>query len=171
MKKPLPIAYEPVDEYFSKRLDQLPVVEGLDFGSGRIEHRRCYVEMLDGLAKWSHLRSVVRVDASREMDGQTTTQTPYYLSSLVASPADFNRFIRQYWRIGNSLHWQPDVVFRERRQRTRLDNGPLNLATARRLALQSLHQVHDANSLKNRRKMAGWDEEYLSTMLAKITSF
>ena len=164
-----------MDEYFSKRLGQLPVVEGLDFGSGRIEHRRCYVEthldLLNGLAKWSHLRSVVRVDASREMDGQTTTQTCYYLSSLVAPPADFNRFIRQHWRIGNSLHWQLDVVFRERRQRTRLDNGPLNLATARRLALQSLHQVHDANSLKNRRKMAGWDEEYLSTMLAKITSF
>lgn len=60
------------------------------------------------------------------------------------------------------------MVFREDRQRTRLDNGPLNLATARKLALQALHQVQDANSLKNRRKMAGWDEQYLRTILNKM---
>ena len=96
---------------------------------------------------------------------------PGPLSSLAVPPADFNRFIRQHWRIENSLHWQLDVVFREDRQRTRLDNGPLNLATARKLALQVLLQVHDANSLKNRRKIAGWDEEYLRTVLAKIAPF
>lgn len=172
LKRNLPIAYEQVDEHFSKRLEQLPAVVDLDFGSGRIEQRRCYVEthldLLDGLAEWHHLRSVVRVDASREIEGRTTIQTRYYLSSLSVPPADFNRFIRPHWRIENNLHWQLDVVFREDRQRTRLDNGPLNLATARKLALQALYQVHDANSLKNRRKMAGWDEEYLKTVLAKM---
>jgi hypothetical protein len=66
------------------------------------------------------------------------------------------------------LHWKLDVVFREDRQRTRLGNGPLNLATARKLALQALHQVQDANSTKNRRKMAGWDDEYLRAVLAKM---
>ena len=172
LKKNLPIAYEQMDEHFRQRLGRLPMVKDLDFGSGRIEQRRCYVEthldLLDGLAEWGHLRSVVRVDAGREIDGRTTTQTRYYLSSLAAPPADFNRFIRPHWRIENSLHWQLDVVFREDRQRTRLDNGPLNLATARKLALQALHQVQDVNSLKNRRKMAGWDEEYLRTVLAKM---
>ncbi|MBU6123386.1 hypothetical protein [Hymenobacter siberiensis] len=59
------------------------------------------------------------------------------------------------------------MVFREDRQRTRLDNGPLNLATARKMAL-ALHQVQDANSTKNRRKMAGWDDEYLRAVLAKM---
>ena len=172
LKKNLPIAYEQVDEHFDKRLGQLPEQEELDFGSGRIERRRCTVEtrleLLDGLADWGHLRSIVRVDASREINGQTTTQTRYYLSSLVAPPTDFNRYIRQHWHIENRLHWKLDVVFREDRQRTRLDNGPLNLATARKLALQALHQVQDANSTKNRRKMAGWDDEYLRSVLAKM---
>jgi predicted transposase YbfD/YdcC len=172
LKKNLPVAYEQVDEYFSQRLGQLPAVEEVDFGSGRLERRRCTVEtrleLLDGLADWGHLRSLVRVDASREINGHTTTQTRYYLSSLVAPPTDFNRYIRQHWHIENRLHWKLDVVFREDRQRTRLDNGPLNLATARKLALQALHQVQDANSTKNRRKMAGWDDEYLRAVLAKM---
>ena len=172
LKKNLPVAYEQVDEHFGKRLGQLPVIEELDFGSGRIERRRCTVEtqleLLDGLADWGHLRSIVRVDASREINGQTTTQTRYYLSSLAALPTDFNRYICQHWQIENRLHWKRDVVFREDRQRTRLDNGPLNLATARKLALQALHQVQDANSTKNRRKMAGWDDEYLRAVLAKM---
>ena len=59
-------------------------------------------------------------------------------------------------------------MFREDRQHTRPDNGPLNLATARKLAQQALHQIQDANSAKNRRKMAGWDDEYLRAVLAKM---
>ena len=63
------------------------------------------------------------------------TQTRYYLNRLTVPPTDFNRYIRPHWQIENRLHWKPDVVFREDRQHTRPDNGPLNLATARKLAL------------------------------------
>ena len=172
LKKNLPVAYEQVAEHFGKSLDQLPAKEDVDFGSGRIERRRCTVEtqvaLLDGLADWAHLRSMVRVDADREINGQTTTQTWYYLSRLMTPPADFNRYVRPHWQIENRLPWKLDVVFREDRRRTRLDNGPLNLATARKLALQALHQVQDANSTKNRRKMAGWDDECLRAVLAKM---
>ena len=172
LKKNLPTAYEQVDEHFAQRLGALPVAENLDFGSGRIERRRAYVEtdlaLLDGLDDWSHLQSIVRVDASREIDGHVSTQTRYYLSSLAAPAADFNQYIRRHWRIENRLHWKLDVVFREDRQRTRCDNGPLNLATARKLALQTLNQATDAESTKNRRKMAGWDDEYLKSILAKM---
>ena len=62
------------------------------------------LELLDGLADWGHLRSIARVDASREINGQTTTHTQYYLSSLAAPPTDFNRYIRQHWQIENRLH-------------------------------------------------------------------
>ena len=172
LKKNLPVAYEQVDEHFGKRLGQLPVIEEIDFGSGRIERRRCTVEtqleLPDGLADWGHLRSIVRVDASREINGQTTTQTRYYLSSLAAPPTDFNRYIRQHWQIENRLHWKRDVVFREDRQRTRCDNGPLNLATARKLALQTLNRITDTESMKNRRKMAGWDDDYLRSILTQM---
>ena len=57
---------------------------------------------------------------------------------MTVPPTNFNRYIRPHWQIENRLHWKPDVVFREDRQHTRHDNGPLNLATARKLALQVL---------------------------------
>ena len=60
------------------------------------------------------------------------------------------------------------MVFREDRQRTRCDNGPLNLATVRKLALQTLNQVTDTESMKNRRKMAGWDDDYLRSILTQM---
>ena len=173
LKKNLPIAYEQVVEHFATRLGALPVAEDLDFGSGRIERRRACGEtnraLLDGLSDGSHLPSIARVDASREIDGRVTTQTRYYPSSLAAPAAGFNRYIRQHWRIENCLHWKLDVVFHEDRQRTRCDNGPLNLATARKRALQTLNQATDAENTKNRRKMAGLDEEYLKSTVAKIT--
>ena len=54
LKKNLPVAYEQVAEHFGKRLDQLPATKDVDFGSGRIERRRCTVEtqvaLLDELA-------------------------------------------------------------------------------------------------------------------------
>ena len=71
-KKNLPVAYEQIAEHFGKRLDQLSALKDVDFGSGRIG-RRCTVEtqvaLLDGLADWAHLRSMVRVDTSWEING------------------------------------------------------------------------------------------------------
>ena len=93
-----------------------------------------HLSFLDGLAE-GHLRNVMRVEAGRKIDGRVTTQTRYCLSNLAAPAVDFNRFIRPYWRIENSLHWQLEAVIREDRQRTHLNNGPLNLATVRKLVL------------------------------------
>ncbi len=152
---------------------QVQVADAWDFGAGRIEQRTCYVETrlerLDGLAHWRHLKSVIRVDARREIKGQIVRQTRYYLSRLAASAADFNRFIRQHWHIENRLHWRLDVVFREDQQRVRCQNGPLNMATARKIALQALGRIEDANSMKNRRKIAGWDDDYLLAVLTQMT--
>jgi predicted transposase YbfD/YdcC len=46
-------------------------------------------------------------------------------------------------KIENSLHWMLDVVFREDQSRTRKENGPENLATLRKTALQVLNQATD----------------------------
>ena len=173
LKGDQPTAYEQVHDHLRARLDQVPMAQEWDFGAGRIEHRTCYVEnrldLLDGLAEWTHLKSVIRVDASREINGQTVRQTRYYLSSLEASAADFNRYIRQHWHIENRLHWRLDVVFREDRQRVRCQNGPLNMTTARKMALQALARMDDTHSMKNRRKIAGWDDDYLTAVLDQMT--
>ena len=61
-----------------------------------------------------------------------------------------------------------DVVFLEDRQRVRSGNAPDNMATIRKLAIQMLGHMEDKQSIKNRRKLAGGNEEYLFQILNKI---
>lgn len=165
IKKDHKHAYEQLSEWMGKRKGALQQDLWVDFGSGRIETRRCYVEhnleLLDELSGWPMLRSVVMVESQREKNGHTTMETRFYLSSLEADPASFNRMVRKHWSIENQLHWKLDVVFREDTSRTREGNAPQNMATVRKMAIQLLSKVEDKNSMKNRRKIAGWDDEYL----------
>ncbi|GAB3220010.1 hypothetical protein GCM10027423_50880 [Spirosoma arcticum] len=54
-----------------------------------------------------------------------------------------------------------NVVFGEDQQRVRLGQAADNMATTRKLALQLKNRVDDKESIKNRRKRAGWDDNYL----------
>lgn len=161
--------YEQVTQRMQQTKQQLPVDKQVDFGSGRIETRRCLVEsnleLYDDLADWMGCRSVVMVEASRDIAGVVSHQTRYYLSDLVLSPAAFNQAVRSHWSNENQLHWSLDVTFREDQHRIRLANGAANFATVRKLALQLLRRVEDKESLKNRRKRAGWDDEFLRQLL------
>lgn len=172
IKKDQKNAYEQLSEWMEKRKEALALDEWVDFGSGRIEKRRCYVEnhleLLDGLAGWPDLKSVVMVESQREKPDKTTVETRFYLSSLEAGPAQFNRLVRHHWSIENRLHWKLDVVFREDMSRTRQGNAPQNMATVRKMALQLLGQAQDKQSMKNRRKMAGWDDGYLLEVVKGI---
>lgn len=165
IKKDQKHAFEQLSEWMEKRKETLPVDEWVDFGSGRIEKRRSFVEsrleLLDALAHWPQLKSVVMVESQRQKNDKTTLETRFYLSSLEAMPAEFNHLVRNHWSIENRLHWRLDVVFREDMSRTRHGNAPQNMATARKIALQLLAQVQDKQSMKNRRKIAGWDNNYL----------
>ncbi|MEO0332034.1 MAG: ISAs1 family transposase [Bacteroidota bacterium] len=126
------------------------------------------MSLLDDLAAWKHLKAVLMVEATREKNGKTATERRFYLSSLASSSREFNRLIRNHWSIENKLHWTLDVVFQEDRSRTRKGNGAENMATARKLALQLLNRVQDKESIKNRRKIAGWDDEYLLYLLQNL---
>jgi predicted transposase YbfD/YdcC len=164
--------YEQVSERMEKNKAFLPKEEWVDFGSGRIEKRICYVEnhleLFDDLHAWKHLKSIVMIESSREKNGITSRETRFYLSDVALSAEQFNYLIRNHWSIENRLHWKLDVVFREDLARTRTGNAPQNLATTRKLALQMLNQLSDKESIKNRRKIAGWDDNYLIDILSNI---
>lgn len=164
--------YEQVSQRMQQVRSQLPCSEHIDFGSGRIETRTCHVEnnlaLYDDLAGWTHLKSIVMVESKRETDGKTSTESRFYLSSLALGPKVFNNLVRRHWSIENCLHWQLDVTFSEDTQRTRSGGAAENLATLRKLALQVLNKVEDKESIKNRRKMAGWSDEYLAKVLSYI---
>ncbi len=172
LKKNQKQLYEQVSEHMQRNKQALEQERWQDFGSGRIEERVCYVcdrlELLDGLDAWPAISRVVMVEASREKDGVVKSQTRFYLSSLPAGPEEFNRLVRGHWGVENNLHWMLDVVFGEDRSRTRKGNGAENLATARKMALQLLNQQTDKQSIKSRRKIAAWNDQYLFQMLQKL---
>lgn len=172
LKKNQATLFEQISERMQQTRAQLAMDKAVDFGSGRIETRRCYVEtnlsLYDGLVAWPHCKSIVMVEAVREIGGQISQQMRYYLSDLVLSAAAFNSHVRHHWSIENQLHWHLEVAFHEDQQRVRTGNGAENFATVRKLALQALQRVDDKESIKSRRKLAGWDDGYLLKVLTTI---
>jgi predicted transposase YbfD/YdcC len=72
--------------------------------------------------------------------------------------------VRAHWGVENRLHWVLDVVFREDLARFRTGDGPQNMVI-RRTALNPLSRAKPTVSLKNRRKRAGWNVDYLETVI------
>ncbi len=123
---------------------------------------------MDSLADWKGLKSLILIEASRERKGKIEQEKRYYLSSLEQSAAFFNQAVRRHWSIENALHWQLDVCFHEDRSRIRKDQAPENMAILRKIALQGLKQVQDTQSIKSRRKIAGWNDQYLISILQNM---
>jgi len=65
----------------------------------------------------------------------------------------------------NRLHWVLDVVFHDDLARLRTGHGPANMAVVKHMALNLLRQAKPTLSLKNRRKRAGWNTEYLAALV------
>jgi predicted transposase YbfD/YdcC len=74
--------------------------------------------------------------------------------------------IRALWAIENSLHWVMDMVFRDEECRVRTDNIPANFASCRHIAYNLTRRTPGKDSIRLRRKTAGWDDEYLASPIA-----
>jgi hypothetical protein len=58
-----------------------------------------------------------------------------------------------------------DVVFRQDLARFRKGEGPQNMAIIRHTTLNLFSRAKPTISLKNRRKRAGWNVDYLETVI------
>lgn len=137
------------------------------FAHGRVEKRTARVVGAGNIGESRHfpgLRAIVQI--TRERDGKTEQRL--YLASRQFGPRQALDIARAHWDIENGLHWALDVVFGEDRNRARKDNAPHNLATLRRLALNSVRGANDKISLRGRVKRAGWDDKYLLKLLAQM---
>ncbi len=146
-----------------------PAVEG---DHGRIETRTATVSTEIGWLRhehrWPGLAAIGKVTRVRETADKTSTETAYYLLSAALPPERFSQVVRQHWEVENRLHWRLDVVMNEDQDRTRMGNGPRNLAVLRHMALNVLQKEGSKGSLRGKFKRAGWDDDFLIKLLRQF---
>lgn len=148
----------------------------VDKDHGRIEVRQAWtisaadlIAQLRSAADWPQLTTLVKVQAERYVGDESSHHTRYYIASADATAEQFLTWTRTHWSIENSLHWVLDIAFREDESRLRKDHGAVNFATLRHLALNLLKQEQTLKvGIKNKRLRAGWDHDYLLTVLQPI---
>ena len=147
--------------------------ETVGAGHGRIETRRCwvvwdpdYVGYVNEDGAWVNLTSVAMVESERLIDGNTSKEVRYYISSLPGEAERMLASVRGHWGIENSVHWVLDVTFGEDNCRVRKGNAAENFSTLRRMAMNMLRRETTLKaSMRGKRKRAGWDEDYLLKVL------
>jgi predicted transposase YbfD/YdcC len=147
----------------------------LEKSHGRQTLRRCVVlrdvKGLPGIEDWTDACAAVLVATGQDRPlrrqkptqpaREQTTGMRLFLTSWDASADDYLHAVRSHWLVENQVHWSLDVTFGEDRSRLRKDHGPSNLATLRRVTLSLLKAHPSKDSLKLKRKLAGWDPNKL----------
>lgn len=145
-----------------------------DGDHGRIEMRRLWViwdvKLLGELAgPWPGLRSLVVVERTREVNGKSSVELSYYISSLGrrTRAKRMAGYVRGHWSVENNLHWQLDVSFNEDRRRIRKGHGAENFSRLCRIALNLLkNEKTETTGIAIKRQKCGWDEGYLLKVVA-----
>ncbi len=169
-----PTLYASAQEHFEELIETNP--SKVDFhsttktGHGRQEVRNYYVfddvDDIDGTEGFESLAAIGVSENIRTKDGKTTIGLRFYILSLVLAAEMFGGCVRSHWGVENNLHWCLDVTFHEDASRIRKGNGAENMSIARRIALNLLRNNGDnKKSIRSKRKVAGWDKEYLKQVV------
>jgi predicted transposase YbfD/YdcC len=158
---------------------QLESTIDLDKGHGRIEQRTVTVSRevawltgehrFPGELRLPDIATVIRVASRAELKDRGRFETRYYISSAPLSAVRAADAIRSHWAIENCLHWVLDVTFGDDQARLRTGHGAKNMAVVRHFAINLVRVVNDKRSIKLRRKCAGWNSDYLASILGHPT--
>lgn len=143
-------------------------------GHGRLEIRECRtiagqesLQFLRDYDRWPGLRTLAKVTSQRQVNGQTATETRYYISSLPNNAAQLLNAVRSHWGVENSLHWVLDMAFSEDASRIRQDHAPENMALLRRIALTLLRQEKSLKrGVQGKQLKAAMNPAYLLRVLS-----
>jgi predicted transposase YbfD/YdcC len=143
-------------------------------GHGR-EEVRSYIQMpvpqdLPGLELWKGLKTIGVVVSACVRDGKETIERRYYISSLSVGVKRFAHAVRSHWGIENSCHWSLDFTFREDESRLREKNLRENFAWLNRFVLSLLKQHPGNQSIVMKRRICGWNENFLLQVLMGTTT-
>ena len=176
VKENQPKLLEDIQRVFSRAMRDPSSVPDLqtwvteEYQHGRSEIRQYYTtSALDTLRtrdSWKGLQSIGMVISDREVQGNASIETRFYILSFPRNVERFGTAVRAHWGIENRVHYVLDVTFSEDDSRIRRDNGPQNVAVVRHIALNLIRQETTANmSVRAKRLRAGWDDAYLTKIL------
>lgn len=165
------------ENFFQQAIEVEPEESGCDYIStveknrGRIEERQIWSCTLDWLTAeqlegWEDLKTLVCVNSTRTHKGKTTREFRYYISSLKSSAQRLAEIVRAHWGVENKLHWHLDVSFGEDLCKIRTDHAAENFSLVKKMALNLLKaDTSEKLGVPNKRKLAGWSQEYLLKIL------
>ncbi|HEV7369747.1 ISAs1 family transposase [Arenibaculum sp.] len=146
-----------------------------DGDHGRIEQRRHSVSHDVGWLQsdrrypderiFPGLAAIAMVEATTTHDARVRHEKRYYIASAQLDARAFAAAVRAHWGIENRLHWVLDVVFHDDLARLRSGHGPQNMAVVKHMAMNLIRHPKDRHSLKNRRKLACLNPDYLETLI------
>ena len=167
-----------IENFFQQAREVLPEESGCDFtktlekNRGRVEERMiwaCNFDWLDNkelIEEWAGIKSAVCVQSNRTHKGKTTIEFRYYISSLEPIAEQHGHVTRSHWGVENKVHWHLDVTFGEDQSKIRAGHGAENISLMRKSALNLLKSDTSLKAgIENKRKMAGWNPDYLLKIL------
>lgn len=141
----------------------------VDGDHGRIETRAVTVihdvAWLQQRHQWPGLNGVVIVDSRRELGDKIEHETRFYITSSSMPASQMGPLVRDHWAVENSLHWVMDMVFRDDECRIRTDHAPANFITLKHIALNLIRRAKSKDSIRLRRKVAAWDDDFLESLV------
>ncbi len=170
-----PTLYKQVEGLFNDHLAddfaRIPAshYEEQEKGHGRIE-KRSYFQLtvpkdLFGRKEWTGIKTIGAAIRVYEQDGKEKSDVRYYLSSLRRNGQLFANSVRNHWSIENTLHWSLDMTYREDESRIRERTCAQNMSWIRRITLSLIKQHPGKESYIMKRRMAGWNVDYMMQIL------
>jgi predicted transposase YbfD/YdcC len=140
-------------------------------GHGRKETRTVKAVTLHtpGGIAFPRAQQAVRITRTRTIDGKSSRETAYLITSLPAAdaqPADLQKWARAEWLIENQVHYVRDVTFREDQHRARTGTGPAVMATLRNTAI-GWHRINGETNIARANRRA---ERRSDDLIRAVTS-
>ena len=170
-------AHEQTDPDFEEPDFVVDIFEYEEKSHGRHYRRRVVVtaDFCGGLEPykkdWKGLRTVIRLESWRTVNGKTTYEKRYAISSLLPQARRIAEAMRGHWSVENNNHWMLDVYFGEDASRIREGHAAKNLAIMRRLCLNIARHAQksfvEPRSVRRILRGCAMEDEFLQDVLER----
>lgn len=155
-------------EAVQENFEPIQTHESNDVGHGRVEKRTVSISnQLDNIPEFPGLKTLIRIISYREVHRaniiETSVETRFYVSSLMASAQEFDKRIRGYWGVENKVHYVRDVTQGEDASRIRTNPLVQIWTVARNLAL-NIYRDYGFNNMAQAQRCAGFGLKLLKEL-------